>query len=82
MAGILKVCADVFRAIDDSTSFSIVQLATEARKQHSKLFQEIVSFARIIYAIYQEKYCILFLVYPVLHVYFRIRTLQIYDLLV
>ncbi|CAG2218798.1 HMCN [Mytilus edulis] len=44
MAGILKVCADVFRAIDDSTSFSIVQLATEARKQHSKLFQEIIDY--------------------------------------
>ncbi|XP_071181843.1 uncharacterized protein [Mytilus edulis] len=44
MAGILKVCADVFRAIDDSTSFNIVQLATEARKQHSKLFREIIDY--------------------------------------
>ncbi|XP_071181844.1 uncharacterized protein [Mytilus edulis] len=44
MAGILKVCADVFRAIDNSTSFNIVQLATEARKQHSKLFQEIIDY--------------------------------------
>lgn len=52
MAGILKVCADVFRAIDDSSNFSILQLAKEAKNQHLKIFPEIVSFSRIIFVIF------------------------------
>ncbi|CAC5387049.1 unnamed protein product [Mytilus coruscus] len=44
MAGILKVCADVFRAIDESSSFSIFQLAKEVRNQHPKIFQEITDY--------------------------------------
>ncbi|XP_052067360.1 tyrosine-protein phosphatase 99A-like [Mytilus californianus] len=44
MAGILKVCADVLRAIDESSSFSIFQLAKEARNQHPKIFQEMIDY--------------------------------------
>ncbi|XP_063399284.1 tyrosine-protein phosphatase non-receptor type 20-like [Mytilus trossulus] len=44
MAGILKVCADVFRAIDESTSFSVFQLAKQARSHHPRIFQEITDY--------------------------------------
>ncbi|VDI28759.1 tubulin-folding cofactor B [Mytilus galloprovincialis] len=44
MAGILTVCADVFRVIDESTSFSVFQLAKEARTQHPKIFLEIIDY--------------------------------------
>ncbi|VDI83934.1 Hypothetical predicted protein [Mytilus galloprovincialis] len=44
MAGVLKVCANVFRAIDENTSFSVFQLAKEARNQHPKIFQEMTDY--------------------------------------
>lgn len=66
MAWILKVCADVFRAIDENTSFSIFKLATEARNQYPKIFQEIVSFfPKKIFA--HEIFFTLLLVYPILY---------------